>query len=432
MIERKRLENELKVLLFEYNKRSDIDEYMIEELSKRNFGDAYKLMQGGVGIELVDDMELGVFTYLLHQKTGEERIDPEKFFMPPELREIKMYKRDVDRSKGVIFENVIEVAENVWVTSISVQEMWELHNKKVITYNKEAQRSTKLLHYGNRIIEKIDLDRQEVSEISEKMISGTYKVDMLSFNVNLDDEDAEIAYDPINHTLTVYGMIEVNDGFHRYSGMLETYRVNPNSDFKEILKITNYSLTDAKDAIAQFDKQRKLKIEHAKTLEADDLGMVVAQEINKSPRSEFRGKIVKDKILIDKGIGVTYFSTVATAVNVIFEDHLKTQVHARKVSKFLIEALNTVYAEFYDEFESGDKKDLKTRSNTMALYVVLAGKLFEKGDKWDEDKEVEMQMMLEEIDFDPKGELDSIKLANITISNRAIIKMKKWVENKFN
>lgn len=429
MTNRDDLLNELKLELLDANKDKKIREQVFAELKDRNFEDGYDMFSGSVAIDAANDIQLGLIAKLVYEATHNEKINPSKYFFDNEISAIESLRFEKNEAYPIVFEDVIRINDNVYSTRITPQMVWDLQNSHVIKYNKEAQRSTKFIEYGNRIIEKLDVDNNEVKEISEKMLSGTYKPDDMSFNISK-EHDSDFIYDQSSHTLTIYsGRLEVNDGFHRLRAMINVYKEDPGSTFAEGLKITHYSLSDAKDVIDQFNKQRKLQLEHVRTLSDENPALQIVKMINENAESEFRNKIVKSEVLISKRIGYTYYSIMMDAIEKLFKDETKTKVYAKRTGEYIIDILNNIYAELYDYFERDRSDSIVTHKNIFVVYLAIAKALH-----GEDKREDVLAKLLKEIDFRKDGELDNfVNVSRATkISFSMINKAQKYINDKLN
>lgn len=417
------LVDEIKSRLFKYNRDDELRDYVLEEFKKRGYADGYSLLTTYNKVEIIADDLLGVFAKILYDKTKEKELNPERYYFPEELNRINNFKITKSNSKfPIIFENVTKIGDG-YVMALSLQQLKDLHERYVIDYNEEAQRSHVFSEYKNSIIEKIDLDTVSREQITQKMLEGEYKTDFISLNVldNADFRPEFLYYNEEERNLTIFnGKIEILDGFHRYMAMVGLYDEDPNLNFEIGLKITNYNLEDAKDAVEQYDKQRKLNLEQVKSLKKNDYGNIITDSLNKDSLSMLRSKIVKSEALIRRGVGFTYFSILSDSISVLFEEELRLPIRVKPITEYLTGFFNDLCEIFLDEYSS-EKKSLEFHKNTFVLYIAIA-KLLYNSEGWSEHKKEKLKEILSKIEFKENGRLFSqLKLkTNNVISTRFI------------
>lgn len=327
----------------------------------------------------------------IYEETDLYFINPEIYFLDNEIEIYKTFKVDVSKSKNLIeFNNIIQINESHWIGKISVKYLAELYNNLKITYNPQTQRESGYFEDNGRLIFVPKTYPISVKEIKTKILTGTYEPDEITLNL-LKDGNEKFEYDKNNMRIIIYnGRLDIIDGWHRSSAILEALADNPNLDISFELRFTNFDVQKARDFIIQKNKQRKINEKHIQSMNVSDYHNSIAKTLNENQKSDFKGKIVSNKHLINRGYGLVMFDVIADSIEANFE--IKTRSQSEFIQEFLINYFNELYNILYDEFE--ERKGIYTESFSFIGYIAIASEIYSDSN-W-KDLMIEA---LSEIDF---------------------------------
>lgn len=327
----------------------------------------------------------------IYEETDLYFINPEIYFLDNEIEIYKTFKVDVSKSKNLIeFNNMIQINESHWIGKISVKYLAELYNNLKITYNPQTQRESGYFEDNGRLIFVPKTYPISVKEIKTKILTGTYEPDEITLNL-LKDGNEKFEYDKNNMRIIIYnGRLDIIDGWHRSSAILEALADNPNLDISFELRFTNFDVQKARDFIIQKNKQRKINEKHIQSMNVSDYHNSIAKTLNENQKSDFKGKIVSNKHLINRGYGLVMFDVIADSIEANFE--IKTRSQSEFIQEFLINYFNELYNILYDEFE--ERKGIYTESFSFIGYIAIASEIYSDSN-W-KDLMIEA---LSEIDF---------------------------------
>jgi len=331
----------------------------------------------------------------------------------------------------LILENVMELGDNQWSTVVSIQELTSWYNSNLVNYNFETQRDPKYIERRDgSLIKKPNVNWDSVEDIYEKLIANLFHSNYITLNVLVNGED-DIAYDPDKKALIIRsGQIDVLDGFHRSLAMLKAIATNKNLNYKTGLMITNFNVQIANDFIRQEDKRNKIDERHIKSKNDENLMNGIVTMLNTNPKSDMRGKIATDMILIQKNIAYTLNDIISDTMEIVFKNDVKTRRDVNKVGEYLIKFFNEIYGIKYDDFENLKKSresSMVANENIFMLYVVLAKFLHEK-----EDWRDKLESIMNSIDFSKDNPIWSklkLKTQRLTIDSRNINRINKYIES---
>ena len=273
-------------------------------------------------------------------------VKPDKikqYFTQTEIKAYSNQKLELDTVKFPLRFHMIQIAEDQYIGKVTVQEIMRLREAQLINYNKETQRALRVQIKGGEKILRPYVDSQTVSEISDLFASNMFIPNMLTLNINFDDEKADWFYDEDKSTLVIKDItaFDITDGYHRYLAMGRNYDINQDWDYPMMIQITAFPENKARQMIYQENQKTVMKEADVETYNQRSFGNVVTDRINKDPESNFQGSIgLKD--------GLINASTMATTIDKLWETKSFKQNEAVIRSKDMIKRLNA-YATFFTD-----------------------------------------------------------------------------------
>ena len=209
--------------------------------------------------------------------------------------EIGMYKNSKAKREEVeiypvVFKNVLQISDDQWVTTINIDELYDLYKKQLINYNKNTQRPSRRRETNGLVEYKISINRKSIKEITQLMKDHLFIPNALTFNINMDNASNNFSYG--NGRLELKsGVFDIIDGFHRYKSLIDCKQADPSFNYNMVLNIMNFTEDKAGTYIAQEDKRNKISKSVVKTMDANNPINRVIQRLNDDGRSYLRGKI---------------------------------------------------------------------------------------------------------------------------------------------
>lgn len=216
----------------------------------------------------------------------------EEFFTPSEAG---MYRNSRARRENkdvypIVFNNVLQISNDQWVTTINIDQLCELNNNQLVNYNKNTQRPT-IRRERNGLVEyKISVNQHSIREITDLMKEHLFIPNALTFNINMDNPDNDFEYSNGRLRLNS-GAFDIIDGFHRYRSLINCKQEDSSFNYNMILNIVNFTEEKAGTYIAQEDKRNKISTSVVKTMDANNPINRVISRLNDDGRSLLRGQI---------------------------------------------------------------------------------------------------------------------------------------------
>jgi enolase len=165
-VEPRELYNSLNAMIKMYGKNNKVLEEVTNLLIKKGIprGYAKKILMGITPVEILDRAILYVVTSAFYQVTNESIVNTEKYFTDEEIKEGEKFRYITEKKESfpVIFEDVLKVSDDYYITTLTAQKIKELYDGFVVTYNKETQRNTIARRIRNSVIEMINVNWKSV------------------------------------------------------------------------------------------------------------------------------------------------------------------------------------------------------------------------------------------------------------------------------
>lgn len=402
------LKEKLKVILDEVGHVKEIKQEIGKEFISRNLS-AYRAMNVFMGIESLDTLNnteedarfLFIFSVGINKAIGEPKINIKEYFTNLEYSKWINY-REEDEPENVfplVFDDAIQLADNIWQTKITAQELYKLDKNNVFVYNFLTQRHPRVTSAGVQI----DFDKRKSLEIKKRMLNGDQFPDHVKINI-LHNFQEQIHYDDRRHTLTIgeNSIINTFDGHHRKVANSLAIGENPELDFTWGLIITNMSESEARDYMLQINKQKPIRYEQIKAWDMDRKENLVVSVIADDKISRLNRVMVEQKAEVKNNKGLTTKNIIAEAIKENYEIDDTTDI--RSLGNWIIEftdALMGLYPEaFITDPYTVRENSMINDENIFYGYIALSAKLY-NNPEW----KMLLKNKMESIDFDKTNPL---------------------------
>ncbi len=346
VLNRDTLEGKMTDIFLEIIKDSDKVDVLIEKLIKKNLDRLFitEVIYGKKDISLLSDMELFWFAECISENI--ENIKYKKYFSENEINEYTKAKY-----KGIypiIFENIVKIANDRYLTSMRAKEIRELFDKHILVYNTETQRELVVKERRSEIVYRVDINKKSVKEIASLLDRGLYIPDVLTFNNNSDNKSAVLEIDEYAKEIVLKsGTLDIGDGMHRIMAI----RKSKNDDIVFPVEICIFDTEKMNIYIAQKDKQNKLKKDYSSAIDPLNKISEIIDSINQQSRI-IRGEIGRNgQGVIDR----IFFSKMLD-----FAFKIKTKKEGLDLEGYLINNMDYFFKENIDliEDECGESRRL--------------------------------------------------------------------------
>ena len=261
--------------------------------------------------------------------------------------EIKMYtgqKYQQEEFNFPIKFHLIKITDEQYIGKTTAQFLMKLRSSQLINYNADTQRALRIILQGGTKILRPYINDKAVEEIDNCFSERIFIPNMLTLNINPDDENAEYEYNERTETLTVYNItsFDIVDGYHRYLGLSRNYDRDNNWDYPMMLQVSAFSTGRAKQLIFQEDHKTKMKEIDSASYNQYDAGNMVVNRLNTDTDCNLNGKLNVNGGLISPGL-------MGGVINKLYFPKKPERKEIISVTKNIKQQLN-LFTEEHDEF----------------------------------------------------------------------------------
>lgn len=322
----------------------------------------------------------------------------QKYFTPKEIDFFSNEKIEEDKIEfPIVFSDMIQIADDQFIGKITAQQLMKLKAARLINYDADEQRALRIVKSGNIEIYKPFVNLKSVRDIKQLMKDGKYIPDPLTLNM---PDGSEFSYS--DNSLTVYslpnGMMNLDDGYHRYLAISQLYDEDNNFDYPMELRIINFVNSKANAFIYQQDQKTKMKKVVSDSYNTNSAANKIVQRLNQDPDCNIQGMVGRNGSNID-----------ASALAKLIDHFFVNGVYGKKVEmSHIIEIKNDLSRKF----------NLITEKDTSFLGVYDEAKLFVTmfvfSSDIEESKYVDaINGLLNELSDEEKKTMDVIKTGNV-------------------
>lgn len=345
----------------------------------------------------------------LYHLTKIETSNPQNYFSEQEIKQCQTFEVSIHEERISLphtFENVTFVRDANFSTTITAQEIKQLMESKLLTYNFETQREARVERDNNdQIVLKPKTNPRSVSEIADLLKTGDLETTTITINAltNTSDTGEEIVYDHKNKSLTITKGTQLNilDGYHRISGILLALQSDETLDAVFDLKILNYSTRRAIKYFNQINKVNPISESRLKETNLTSMATVSFEELK--DKCEF----LNGKISSSEKIFTSVDQLVSSKVLIeAIDDHFNptNRIEALQTGQYLAKFFDFLFMTypkaFVSEINQVRKKSIINANFMFDGYVLFAKYLYAAGINIQSTKDI-----LDKVDFDRQNEI---------------------------
>ena len=402
------LKERLTKIFNDHGHNKEIKKEIGKEFISRNLS-AYRASNVFMGIESLDTMTtseddarfLFIFSYALSKAIPEVELDVSYYFTKLEYNKWINYRKEDEPEEifPITFKNVVQIADNIWQTTISAQKLEKLDRHNVFIYNFMTQRQPKITSAGVQI----DFDKHKALEIKERMLEAKQFPDHIMINI-LNTFQEQIHFDERKNVLVVgeNSILNTFDGHHRKVANSLAIAENPDINFTWGLIITNMSESEARDYMLQINKQKPIRYEQIKTWDTDRKENLVVKVIVDDKISRLGKVMVEQRSEVKNNRGLVTNNVIAEAIAENYVIDETTDIRA--LGEWIVEFTDALMGMYPNAFIANPyevkEKSIINDENIFYGYIAMSAELQKESD-WQE----KLKEKMETIDFDKDNPL---------------------------
>lgn len=202
----------------------------------------------------------------------------EEWFTDQEIERYSKMEYHEQQIKFPLKYNVTQVLEDQYIGRITAQELMLLRDAQIIRYNPDTQRTMTRV---NGDVYQPTLDPQQVRNIRDSYLSGTYIPDPITLNIP-DEADYEFNEKTSEMIIRSIPFFDITDGFHRYVALQKAVSIKPDLSQVMELRLTNFTTTKADRFIWQEDQKVHMTKVESESLNTYKLSNKIVDRMNDS------------------------------------------------------------------------------------------------------------------------------------------------------
>ena len=413
MYNREDLQNRVEIAISDIHKLNmakQIRERMLFQL--KEYFDSNKTLQilnKMIPIQTLSENELiNLCTFL--RRNGILNINPSDYWT-----EIEQTTASNDRIKINQYSNIqtlnlqnvlkIDGFNTQYVTQLSYEQLANLLNVGLISYNFATQRRARVIKVRNRVERVASINMDNVQAIKNEILNGTFQTNTITLNIRATGKEM-FSYSSENMSLSIPisedNSIDCIDGYHRLKAIQLAYGENNNIKGSMIVSIKNLTVEQARYFIIQ---ESKGTLNNQHDIELYDMSGNIAKLTHEINTYNNKNNILYNSITSENNNANTliFYDTFAEILRLSFGDLLNEAdtIEIYKLKQFIVDVYSIVYSLICKRFNVNSVQEL---TGLPADQMFMCGFLFVAHEMYvSNNKEVDVQKLekiVRKIDFD--------------------------------
>ena len=356
MYNREDLQNRVEMAISDIHKLNiakQIRERMLFQL--KEYFDSNKTLQilnKMIPIQTLSENELiNLCTFL--RRNGILNINPSDYWT-----EIEQTTASNDRIKMNQYSNIqtlnlqnvlkIDGFNTQYVTQLSYEQLANLLNVGLISYNFATQRRARVIKVRNRVERVASINMENVQAIKNEILNNTFQTNTITLNIRATGKEM-FSYSSENMALSIPiskedDSIDCIDGYHRLKAIQLAYSENNNIKGSMIVSIKNLTIEQARYFIIQ---ESKGTLNNQHELELYDMSGNVAKLIHEINSYNNKNNILYNSITSENNNANTliFYDTFAEILRLSFGDLLNESnvIEIYKLKQFIVDVYSISY-----------------------------------------------------------------------------------------
>ena len=412
MYNREDLQNRVEIAISDIHKLNmakQIRERMLFQL--KEYFDSNKTLQilnKMIPIQTLSENELiNLCTFL--RRNGILNINPSEYWT-----EIEQTTASNDRIKINKYSNIqtlnlqnvlkIDGFNTQYVTQLSYEQLANLLNVGLISYNFATQRRARVIKVRNRVERVASINMDNVQAIKNEILNGTFQTNTITLNIRATGKEM-FSYSSENMSLSIPisedNSIDCIDGYHRLKAIQLAYGENNNIKGSMIVSIKNLTVEQARYFIIQ---ESKGTLNNQHDIELYDMSGNIAKLTHEINTYNNKNNILYNSITSENNNANTliFYDTFAEILRLSFGDLLNEAdtIEIYKLKQFIVDVYSIVYSLICKRFNVNSVQEL---TGLPADQMFMCGFLFVAHEMYvSNNNEVDVQKLekiVRKIDF---------------------------------
>ena len=303
-------------------------------------------------------------------------------------------------------QNVLKIDgfNTQYVTQLSYEQLANLLNVGLISYNFTTQRRARVIKVRNRVERVASINMENVLAIKNEILNGTFQTNTITLNIRATGKEM-FSYSSENMALSIPisedNSIDCIDGYHRLKAIQLAYSENKNINGSMIVSIKNLTIEQARHFILQ---ESKGTLNNQHELELYDMSGNIAKLIHEINSYNNKNNILYNSITSENNDVNTliFYDVFAEILRLSFGDLLNEAdtIELYKLKQFIVDTYSIAYSLICKRFNVNTVREL---TGVAVDQMFMCGFLFVAYEMYvSNNKEVDVQKLekiVRKIDF---------------------------------
>ena len=412
MYNREDLQNRVEIAISDIHKLNrikQIRERMLFQMKEYfDYNKTLKMLNKMIPIQTLSENEL-INLCMFLRRNGILNINPSDYWT-----EIEQTTASKDRIKINQYSNIqtlnlqnvlkIDGFNTQYVTQLSYEQLANLLNVGLISYNFTTQRRARVIKVRNRVERVASINMENVLAIKNEILNGTFQTNTITLNIRATGKEM-FSYSSENMALSIPisedNSIDCIDGYHRLKAIQLAYSENKNINGSMIVSIKNLTIEQARHFILQ---ESKGTLNNQHELELYDMSGNIAKLIHEINSYNNKNNILYNSITSENNDVNTliFYDVFAEILRLSFGDLLNEAdtIELYKLKQFIVDTYSIAYSLICKRFNVNTVREL---TGVAVDQMVMSGFLFVAYEMYvSNNKEVDVQKLekiVRKIDF---------------------------------
>ena len=412
MYNREDLQNRVEIAISDIHKLNrikQIRERMLFQMKEYfDYNKTLKMLNKMIPIQTLSENEL-INLCMFLRRNGILNINPSDYWT-----EIEQTTASKDRIKINQYSNIqtlnlqnvlkIDGFNTQYVTQLSYEQLANLLNVGLISYNFTTQRRARVIKVRNRVERVASINMENVLAIKNEILNGTFQTNTITLNIRATGKEM-FSYSSENMALSIPisedNSIDCIDGYHRLKAIQLAYGENNNIKGSMIVSIKNLTIEQARHFILQ---ESKGTLNNQHELELYDMSGNIAKLIHEINSYNNKNNILYNSITSENNDVNTliFYDVFAEILRLSFGDLLNEAdtIELYKLKQFIVDTYSIAYSLICKRFNVNTVREL---TGVAVDQMVMSGFLFVAYEMYvSNNKEVDVQKLekiVRKIDF---------------------------------
>lgn len=238
----KDLKKHLEVVIYDNLSNMKLVQSIVKALAQKgmNTNYVYEIFNEEIELDDLSQVELFGLTKYMCDYLEDSKLNVDTYFTNQEKEVFEVYvETHEDKIDKVEIDDVRKINDREYECCLTYKQLYELRKNRLLGYNKDIQRASKISKFKGRVIKKINADKNNIKDLTKRFTNQDIKTTTIHLTPLLKegktplfkfddyikkDTFGKITYQPVFDVDSEnYCPFYIPDGYHRYTACVDAY-----------------------------------------------------------------------------------------------------------------------------------------------------------------------------------------------------------------